>query len=220
MKTFPTYEDHKYRAYVCGLEDFEDIREIFNSQPAANRMLKTDEAKQKFQYAFPIYLKNQIKDKAVIGVRDKETNKLLNYALISLPEESCFMFFHYAESSKSSNAVFKEDRGIFYLFKIATILAEERGKFDFFWSTTAAYFWPEINIIKKYNMFTDQPLRYTFSLNSVVPKDKPPSNTIQKFLIRDEFISREYDTVIIHASLKPEYRIPYFEKYLNPKKDS
>jgi hypothetical protein len=220
MNNFPTFEYQNYKAYVCGIDDLKDIMEIYNSWKSVNGALKTEKFNQKIKETFPKILSHENEEKMIIGVRNKINNRLLGYTLITLPKESCFMFLNFGEAYRSPNKIFGEDRAPYGLFKLSTIIAESQGKFDFFWSTRIRNFFPEINLIKKQSVFEKEPPRYTYSINSVVPKGQLATNTIQKILVRDESIDRNYDAVIIHGSLKPEYRLSYFEKYLNVRKSS
>jgi hypothetical protein len=218
MTTNLTFEYHNYISYVCGPDDFTDIKDIFNSRKTVNGCLKNEQFYKNFEEFFPKILSREIDEKLIIGVRNKVSNQLLSYSIISLPKESCFMFLHFGETYKSPNRVFGEDRAPYGIFKLSTIIGESNGRFDFFWSTRIRNFFPEINLIKRQSVFEKEPARYIYSINSVVQKNQAPSNPIQKYLIRSDTIDRDFDAVIIHGSLKPEYRLPYFETYLGARK--
>jgi hypothetical protein len=220
MKEYPTLEYQNFKSYVCDLSDLDEIKEIYASWDKVNGCLKTEGFTKRINELFLKILSKTDDERLVLGVRNLKTNQLLGYSVIRLPKESCFMFLQFGESYRSKSKIFGEDRAIYGLYKLATLIAESQGRFDYFWLTRLKNFFPQINLIKRQNIFEKEPSRYTYSINSIVKKNSTASTTIQKILVRDENIDRDFDAVIIHGSLKPEYRLEYFKDFLTVKNNS
>jgi len=220
MKNNLTFECQNFQSFICNIDNFEEIKNIHLSQKRINGIEKNGDYNKKFEFYITHILEDVNSNRYVVGSRDRATGKMTGYSIIFLPEASCFSFYQFGEVPKTESSVFAHTLNGYVLFRLAMGLGELDGKFDMFWSARSNNVLSELRIIKNRTLLDKDPPRYNFCLNSILPVGKDPITPIQKALIRNVGLERNYDAAILHASLKPEYRLPYFETYLGTRKKS
>jgi hypothetical protein len=198
---------NKCRAYICNLEDFDDINEIHKSRKVIRGTAKTPEYNEYFLDNIPKILNGEIQNFNIIGARDIETNKLLTYTVNLFSLSSKFIFIHFGETIPHNNVFNFKDYGKVEISKLRVDLGLKENIFDHFVSVKLGAILPVIAEVRKVQPYFD------FRIHSILQPDQEPRTLIEKKLSSsaNNTLPRNTPLAIIHASMLPQYRM----KYLN-----
>ncbi len=205
-----------FRAFVCSILDFEAIMEIYQSRSHIQGTPRTPQADEKFQNLLTDTLLGNKKDFYILGVEDLQTKKLISFATFVFPSNSQFGFMKLGGTIPRPEALANHlTTGAISILKLGIMIGESKGYFDIFWSVKLSSYLPLCKLFNLAEMNSKEEHRSLWMLHKVLHPEDLPTSSIDKFLLENSLVKREYPVAIIHTSLKQQYRISYYQHHFD-----
>lgn len=202
------------RAYICTMDDFEDIKAVHLSRKSIHGSEKTIEYNARFPTVTRALLRGMKPDHYILGCRNLDTGTLVSYSVVNVPKSHPFTFIRFAETL-SQPGMFLENNGLDWLFRLTSMLSEADNKFDMFFAVKHKSFVGATRQVANVTRSPDkegQFDRYIIMLHSVIKAGESPVTPIEKHLLPEPSpMPREKDLAIVHFALKPELRLQHYK---------
>lgn len=203
-----------FRAFECSILDFDRIMDIYESRTHIQGSPRTPQGDEKFKNLLVDTLLGNKKDFVILGVEDIHTKQLITFATYTFPPNTQFGFMKFGGTIPKTRALTSyEDTGGIFLFLLGVMVGEARGYFDIFWCVKLSSYLPFCKLFNTYEMKSGEESRSYWMLHKVIHPEEPITNSIDKFLLDNALVKREYPVAIIHTCLKEKYRIEHYKKH-------
>ena len=183
---------------------------IHYSRSRYRGVVKTPEYNDYFEKFIADVLLGQKSGIQIIGVEDK-LKELLIYGFFIHPKGSSCAFLKSGERSVSENAILGFDSGIVDLFELGFRLGMEKQIFDFYQMFKINTFVPVMKLYKESYKHRGEQNKAHWLIHKIVNPGDLLETAIERTLLGNMPIEQTHPMVIVHASIKQEYRINYFK---------
>ena len=198
------------RAFVCSIHDYDRIMKIHQSRSRYRGLLKTPEYNDYFEKFIADVLLGQKPGLQILGV-ENSSKELIIYSFFLFPKGSSCIFLKSGESLYSNNSPMGYNSGIVDLFELSFRLGMKEQIFDFYQMFKINTFVPVMKLYKESYTHRGEPNKSNWLIHKIVDPDSPLETAIERTLLENLPIKLTHPMVIVHASIKQEFRIDYFK---------